>query len=332
VRARAHLVVNAAGPWVEAVAGLAGVSSSGRRLRLTKGIHLVVPHARLPLRHIVVMQARDRRSVFAVPRDGVTYLGTTDTDYGPPRLYPTITADDADYLLEAANRTFAGPPLARAHVIGAWAGLRPLLNEEGKQPSEISRKDEIMVDATSGLVSVAGGKLTTHRAMAERVVDLVCRRLGRDAPCRTAALVLPGGECAAAELPALTARVAAALPRLGPGAAGRLVRLYGTAAEAIAARVARDPEAGEPLPGLPEVPRAEIEHVLDTEMALTLTDILERRTRVLLFAPGQGREAAAAVAALAARRLGWDAARTAAELDEYNRLAESLRSFPRSET
>jgi glycerol-3-phosphate dehydrogenase len=330
-RTRARIVVNAAGPWVETVCGLAG-ASGGRRLRLTKGIHLVVPHARLPLRHIVVMRARDHRSVFAVPRDGATYLGTTDTDHGPPSLYPVITAEDADYLLEAANRTFVGPPLGRADVVGAWAGLRPLLDEAGKRPSEISRKDEIMADAATGLVSVAGGKLTTHRAMAERIVDLACRRLGRGMPCRTAALALPGGGCPPSELRALTQRVAAALPQLGPGAAARLVRLYGTEAEAIAARAGADPQAGAPLPGLPEVARAEIEHTLDAEMALTLTDILERRTRVLLFAPDQGRAAAETVAALAARRLGWDAARTATELDDYRRLADSLRSFSRSET
>ncbi|HLK12782.1 MAG TPA: glycerol-3-phosphate dehydrogenase/oxidase [Candidatus Binatia bacterium] len=332
LRARARAVVNAAGPWVDTVRGLAG-AGGGRRLRLTKGIHVVVSHARLPIRHVVVMQARDRRSVFAVPRDGVTYLGTTDTDYGAPTLYPAVTADDADYLLEAANRTFSGPPLGRADVLGAWAGLRPLLHEEGKRPSEISRKDEIMVDAASGLVSIAGGKLTTYRTMAERVVDLVCRRLGASGkPGRTAALPLPGGERAPGELPALVRRVAEALPRLGPGAAERLVRLHGTGAEAICARAAADRDAGAPLPGLPDVPRAEVEHVLETEMALTLTDVLERRTRALLFAPGQGLEAAETVAALMARRLGWDAARAAAEVDRYRRLATSLRSFPRSET
>jgi glycerol-3-phosphate dehydrogenase len=278
------------------------------------------------------MRARDHRSVFAVPRDGATYLGTTDTDHGPPSLYPEITAADADYLLEAANATFVGPPLARTDVVGAWAGLRPLLDEAGKRPSEISRKDEVMVDAATGLVSVAGGKLTTYRAMAERVVDLVCQRLGSGTPCRTAALALPGGGCPPSELRALTERVAAALPRLAPGAAARLVRLYGTEAEAIAARAGADPPAGEPLPGLPDVPRAEIEHALEAEMVLTLTDLLERRTRVLLFAPDQGLAAAETVATLAARRLGWNPARTAAELDDYRGLAERLRGVARSET
>src|SRR5207249_2347985 len=227
-RVSARVVVNAAGPWVDEVRALAG-ARGGPRLHLTKGIHLVVPHARLPVRHAVVMQARDRRAVFAVPRDGATYIGTTDTDHGPPVDHPEVTAEDAEYLLDAANRGFTGPPLAPTDVTGTWAGLRPLLHEEGKRPSEISRKDEIMVDEATGLVSIAGGKLTTYRRMAERVVDLVCERLGHRAPCRTDGVPLPGGE-------RLPEEVARQLPALPAGAAERLVRLYGAEAETIAAR------------------------------------------------------------------------------------------------
>src|SRR5262249_56818755 len=95
-------------------------AAPGRGLQLTKGIHLVVDHGRLPLRHSVVMQARDHRSVFAVPRDGITYLGTTDTLFDAPTLYPGITGDDVDYLLDAAGRTFAGPPLERSDVLASW--------------------------------------------------------------------------------------------------------------------------------------------------------------------------------------------------------------------
>lgn len=327
VEIRATVVVNAAGPWVDTVRTLAG-AASGRRLRLTKGIHLTVARERLPLAHIVVMTARDKRSVFAVPRDGTIYLGTTDTDHGAPTDYPAVTAEDADYLLEAANRTFAVPPLGRGDVLGSWAGLRPLLHEEGKKPSEISRKDEIMVDEATGLVSIAGGKLTTYRTMARRIVNLVCERLGGERrSCHTGEIPLPGGERPPAELPALVRSVATALPALAPGAAERLVRLYGTRVERIVARTTTDPSAAAALPGLPEVPRAEVEHVLDEEMALTVTDVLERRLRVLLFSPGLGVDAAETVAGLCARRLGWSADRTATEIADYRRLAASLRSF-----
>jgi glycerol-3-phosphate dehydrogenase len=325
LRVRSRAVVNAAGPWVDEVRRRAR-ALTGARLHLTKGIHLVVPHARLPVRHIVVMQARDRRSAFAVPRDGITYLGTTDTDYGPPADHPAVDRADADYLLDAAQRTFAGPALAVADVRGAWAGLRPLLHEEGKRPSEISRKDEIMT-AESGLVSIAGGKLTTHRRMAERVVDLVVRRLGRRVdPCRTDAVPLPGGALAAEDLAPLARTLGERLPGLGPAGAARLVRLYGTGCRDLLARVERDPRAADPLPGT-DVRRAEIDLVLDDEMALTLGDILERRTRLLLFDPEQGLACAEAVAAIAATRLGWDAARTATELAEYRALAADLRRF-----
>jgi len=310
-RVSARVVVNAAGPWVDEVRALAG-ARRGPRLHLTKGIHLVVPHVRLPVGHAVVMQARDRRSVFAVPRDGATYIGTTDTDHGPPVDHPEVTAEDAEYLLDAANRCFTGPPLAPTDVTGTWAGLRPLLHEEGKRPSEISRKDEIMVDTATGLVSIAGGKLTTYRRMAERVVDLVCERLGHRVPCRTDAVPLPGGE----RLPEEVARKLLALPA---GAAERLVRLYGAEAETIAAR------GGETVPGLPIVLRGEVEHVLDAEMTLTLEDLLERRTRLLLFDPHQGLDGLEAVASTAAARLGWTPARTAAEIDAYRALAASLR-------
>ena len=173
---RGRVVVNAAGPWVDAVR-LLSEPGDKPRLRLTKGIHLGVRTDRIGLSHIVVMNARDKRGVFAIPRGAVTYLGTTDTDYPQPDDYPFITHDDVDYLLDAANRTFdVDPPLTPDDVVSAWAGLRPLLHQEGKKPSELSRKDEIMVGA-SGLLSIAGGKLTTFRRMSERVVDLACERL-----------------------------------------------------------------------------------------------------------------------------------------------------------
>ncbi|HLY37545.1 MAG TPA: glycerol-3-phosphate dehydrogenase/oxidase [Candidatus Binatia bacterium] len=323
VAVRARVVVNAAGPWVDEVRRRAG-ALAGARLHLTKGIHLVVPRARLPVEQIVVMQAADKRSAFAVPRGPVTYLGTTDTDYDAPTDHPEVTAEDADYLLDAANRTFAGPPLRREDVAAAWAGLRPLLHEEGKRPSEISRKDEIM-GAENGLVSIAGGKLTTHRRMAERVVDLVVRRLDREAgPCRTEAVPLPNGELPPPELVALEATVAA---RLGATAAERLVRLYGAGAARLLARIDADPAAGEVLSAEAGVVRAEIDAAIDDGMALTLEDILERRTRLLLFDARQGLGCVDAVAAIAAHRLGWDAARTADEIARYRGLAESLRRF-----
>jgi glycerol-3-phosphate dehydrogenase len=315
-RVRARVIVNAAGPWASVVERRAGVTG-GLRLQLTKGIHLVVRRERLPLEHVVVMAARDKRSVFAVPRDEVVYLGTTDTLAGEAVLNPGVTRDDVAYLLEAAARTFRPPALDEHDVIGSWAGLRPLLHEEGKAPSEISRRDEVLVDEGRNLISIAGGKLTAYRTMAERVVDLVCDRLRRPgAPCRTAELPLPSARGALPAPDDLTG----VLPDLTPGAAGRLVRLYGVDALEVVRRAAA-------LGGAAALPAAQAERAVEQEMALTLEDVLERRLRLLLFDPQQGLAGAEEVAALVAQRLGWNRERTARELDGYRGLAASLRTF-----
>jgi len=316
IRVRARVVVNAAGPWASEVERRA--STSGQlRLQLTKGVHLVVARERLPLHHVVVMNARDKRSVFAVPRDDVVYLGTTDTLFDGAVLNPGVTQDDVAYLLEAANRVFAGPPLSARDLVGSWSGLRPLLHQEGKAPSEISRRDEVVVDEATNLVSIAGGKLTAYRTMAERVVDLVCGRLDRRGlPCRSGDLPLPS---ARGTMPA-AADVAAPLPGLLSVEAERLLRLYGVDALDVVHRAAA-------LGGTAALIRAQVERAIDAEMALTLGDILERRLRLLLFDAQQGLAVAEEAAALAAQRLGWNRERTARELAEYRDLAASLRTF-----
>jgi glycerol-3-phosphate dehydrogenase len=324
----ARVVINAAGPWVDAVRRLEG-SLGGKRLHLTKGIHLTLPRALLPVEHIVAFRAGDRRTVFVVPRDAVVYVGTTDTDYGGPRDHPEVSAEDARYLLEAVERTFAlEGALGAESILSAWAGLRPLLHEEGKSPSEISRKDEIMTGA-KGLLSIAGGKLTTYRRMAERVVDLAVEVLGRAgqlpaavAPCRTDSLPLAGGGCSAAEL---EARAAAAQhdARVPAGAVARVFRTYGSEAPAVLALAAADSAA--PVGSGTDVLRAEIRYAVEHEMALGVEDVLERRTRSLLFAPDQGLSAVDAVAELCGERLGWSPERRRAEAEGYRSLAHSLR-------
>jgi glycerol-3-phosphate dehydrogenase len=160
---RAKVMVNAAGPWVDAVRALEGAEEQAK-LHLTKGIHLVVPSERLPVSHIVIMNARDKRSVFVVPHGEVVYLGTTDTDYQGRYDDPPVLIEDAQYLIDAVNEYFDIETLTLNDVVGAWAGLRPLLHQEGKKATEISRKDEILI-GPSGLISIAGGKLTTYRRM-----------------------------------------------------------------------------------------------------------------------------------------------------------------------
>ena len=328
---RGRVIVNAAGPWVDAVR-LLSEPHDQPRLRLTKGVHLGIRTERIGLSRIVVMNAPDKRGVFAIPRGGVTYLGTTDTFYDNPQDYPSVTMDDVLYLLESANRTFAVDPLLTPDdVVNGWAGLRPLLHQEGKAPSELSRKDEVMV-AGNGLISVAGGKLTTFRRMAERVVDMVAERLqgqGMTAPPRRGASdsSLLGSADTGPDIDAFATRLKERWPRLDAAVIDRLVPLYGSHAERMVDAIAADPLLGERYDATLPVTRAELEYAIREEMVLTLTDFLERRSRLLLWDADLGRCLVEPVARAMGEQLGWDAARVRDEAQRYRELAEHLRTF-----
>ncbi|MGG4551272.1 glycerol-3-phosphate dehydrogenase/oxidase [Paenibacillus humicus] len=172
---RARCIVNAAGPWVDTLRQLDG-SQQGKRLLLTKGIHLVVDQSRFPLRQAVYFDTPDGRMLFAIPRDGKTYVGTTDTEYTGDMAHPRMTERDRQYVLDAVNGMFPELRITTEDIESSWAGIRPLIFEEGKGPSEISRRDEIW-QSESGLITIAGGKLTGYRKMAETVVDRVAAKL-----------------------------------------------------------------------------------------------------------------------------------------------------------
>ena len=171
----AHSVVNAAGPWVDEIRLKEG-PLVGKQLHLTQGIHLVVQHKKFALKQAVYFDSSDKRMIFAIPRDGCTYIGTTDTNYSGDKSNPPISGADVQYLLEACNRVFPNVHLSQNDVISSWSGLRPLIHEDGKDPSELSRKDELFI-SPSGLISIAGGKLTGYRLMAKRVVDKIALTL-----------------------------------------------------------------------------------------------------------------------------------------------------------
>jgi glycerol-3-phosphate dehydrogenase len=287
-RIRARLVINAAGPWVDALRALEGKSDT--TLQLTKGIHLVFKAADLPCRHTVVMTAQDKRGIFAVPRGDLTYVGTTDTFYPHPDYWPKIERGDVGYLLETVNRAFDISPLDEGAVIAAWAGLRPLVAASGKAPSEISRREE-MLESPGGLITIAGGKLTAYRKMAEKAVDLALRRLGLGAkPSSTATGMLPGGAIANGPAALVDALVARGLVR---PAATRLVRLYGNEAEAI-------------LAGGADV-AAEARHAVRVEGAVQLEDYWVRRSARAWLSEDRGAQALAPAARAMAPLLGWNA-------------------------
>ncbi len=190
---RAKVIVNACGPWVDLLRKEDN-SLKGKRLQLTKGVHLVFPYEKLPLKQAAYFDVGDGRMIFAIPRDNITYVGTTDTVYNESIDSPNCTKADADYLLKAINHMFPSAGLQLNDIQSTWAGLRPLIHEDGKSASELSRKDEIMV-SSSGLISIAGGKLTGYRLMAEKIVDLAEKKLGRKhTPSTTKNYRLSGGE------------------------------------------------------------------------------------------------------------------------------------------
>lgn len=171
---KARNIVSAAGPWVDQLR-LKDGELNNKSLHLTKGVHIVVPKEKLNIHSAVYFDAFDGRMIFAVPRGKVTYIGTSDTTYNKDLDRVLCTREDVDYLLEKTNHMFEVAFLKREDVISSWAGLRPLIHEEGKSPSELSRKDEIFV-SDRGLISIAGGKLTGYRKMAKRIVDLVQKK------------------------------------------------------------------------------------------------------------------------------------------------------------
>ncbi len=190
---KSRFIVSAAGPWVDNLRKK-DKSLSGKHLFHSKGVHLVVPKERFPLQQAVYFDVPDGRMMFAIPRQTITYIGTTDTKFEGDINRIRTNQKDVDYLLDGVNNMFPDVKLNYNDILSTWAGVRPLIHETGKSASELSRKDEIF-ESPSGLISIAGGKLTGYRKMAERIVDLVakrfCKQFDKDIPdCKTDAVVL----------------------------------------------------------------------------------------------------------------------------------------------
>lgn len=184
IKIKAKKIVSASGPWVDLVRKK-DKSLQGKSLHLTKGVHLVLAHEKFPLKHTTYFDCHDGRMIFAVPRNNKTYVGTSDTTYKGDLDKISVTIDDIDYLLKAIHHVFPKLNITHDDISSSWVGLRPLIHEDGKSPSELSRKDEIFV-SDSGLISIAGGKLTGYRKMAQRVVDLVSKEThGKVLSCKT---------------------------------------------------------------------------------------------------------------------------------------------------
>jgi glycerol-3-phosphate dehydrogenase len=280
---RARFTVNATGPWLDAT--IAPLRPDARPLlRRTKGTHLVVPRATAQAH--VLFAKRDGRLFFVLPWNGYTMVGTTDTDYEGDPAAAEASSEDVEYLRTEASRAFPRAPFDRVHF--TWAGVRALAHEEGVAEGEVSRKhrlyDHRRRDGIDGVLSVIGGKITAYRSIAEEVTDVVARRLGSSARCRTSELPLPG----------------AARPAT------------------VTSAVALCPHAS--------TTREEIVRVVRAEWAVTLGDVLLRRT-ALGLAACQGLDRIEAIADLVGELLGWDPPRRVAEIAAYRREIAPMRRF-----
>ncbi len=283
---RSRHVISAAGPWVDELRSL-NRSKKGKQLHLTKGVHLVFPFEKLPVKQSVYFDVPDGRMIFAIPRGRITYVGTTDTNYDSDKNEVYTDFADAIYLISAVNNMFPTIELEMSDIISSWAGLRPLIHEEGKSTSELSRKDEIFT-SDSGLVSIAGGKLTGYRKMAERVVNRIVSQVeeedeGRElSDCQTEEIPLCGSDFKKfKEVQKYITRVLTKLEGEGfePYDAWYLVTNYGKQTEFILEKFRKLPDADPYW----RMIKAELQFALEHEMVHNPMDFLIRRTGRLYF-------------------------------------------------
>jgi glycerol-3-phosphate dehydrogenase len=301
---RSRVVINATGVWSDEVSRLSDANAP-KRLRPSKGIHIVVPSEKLQNRTAVLIPSLgEKRFLFVIPwRGGRTVIGTTDTDYQGSLDDPRAETQEVDRVLQSAARAFPEARLSINDVISTFAGLRPLIAANERSTKELSRKEEIFED-NAGLITITGGKLTTWRKMAERVADFVVRRLEsidgvsrrRAHRCVTEHIRLAGGtprgdSGRGAERDATEFNIDIATVE-------HLMASYGGHYRVLL-ELTRDSEELKRtlIGGLPHI-EAEVVYAARYEMALTANDFLSRRTRMDLLAGEQSRSCATRVAIL----------------------------------
>jgi glycerol-3-phosphate dehydrogenase len=325
VEVRARVVVNATGVWADDVRAL-DEGTHPASIRPAKGIHIAVPWHKLRNDIAAIVPVRqDRRSIFVVPwpdlgasaESGVIYIGTTDTDYDGDVDDPQCTPEDVAYLLDTINNAVR-EPLDAGDVLGTWAGLRPLVRDaSSSRTADLSRRHRVLT-SDSGMITVTGGKLTTYREMAEDAVDAAVASLAepvsrRARRSRTRSLALRGAEGW----------------REARERDTHLADRYGGEAGVVEAMIAADPTTMDQalVPGLP-YRRAEALYAVRYEMALSLDDVLSRRTRCRLLGRDATAAAAEDVADLLGRQLGWSESERAAEVARFRAALARERELP----
>jgi glycerol-3-phosphate dehydrogenase len=308
-------VVNATGVFAdrirpEEIAGEEDVP----RIAPSRGTHLLLDSADLPMGQAAcIVPAGEGRMIFSLPWYGRTLIGTTDNDFDGDTVHPRPAEDDIGYLLEAANEFF-GTSLAQSDLVGAYAGVRPLISSGDPRKSvDISRKAELY-ETSSGMVTITGGKLTTWRRMAKQTVDRLVEREGREAPCHTAEIPL-GMEARAEDLKAPEG--------VSEDSLAQLAFRYGHASRAVLELAWEDPKlAGPIVPGRPDL-LAEVTIAARREQARSVADVLLRRTRLGILAAPQLRDAASVrpVAEALGAELGWSRRQVKQEAEAWPRAA-----------
>lgn len=314
----ASVVVNATGPWVDDVRALAGVAERGRRiLRRTKGIHCLLPRM---TDHAIYHSTSDDRMIFVIPWREFSLVGSTDTDFAGDLDRVHATRDEVDYLLGEVRKALPDPRVNAGEVVYTYAGVRPLSFEEGKRESDVSRAHRVVSEVDGHFLSVTGTKLTCFRSLAQQLGDQVVRTLGRGGASRTARVTLDGTDDEANVVEARTwldvsaEAAASGLPRATLEA---LVTTYGRAYPRIVALAAKVAGGAERLcPENPDIV-AELHAAVQDEMAVSLQDVLLRRTGIGT-SHCQGLDCAEDIAQRMAQLAGWSRRRLDAELDAYH--------------
>lgn len=320
IEIRAHVVVNATGVWTDTLLQLDDFRAP-KRMRPTKGIHIIVPREKIGCDCAVAFPSlANGRLLFTIPWGKFQIIGTTDTDYQDD--YDHVYADvaEVDYVIAATNHAFPRTPITRADVMSTYAGLRPLIAQAGKSASKTSREHEIWT-TPSGLVSIAGGKLTTYRSMAEQCVNVVAKQL------RDQFNIVAQKPCVTANIPIVQDSVPVPAHTLPPDVIVHLQRRYGPAYGRVITIANRDAKYARRICDDLAYIWAEVQYAIEEEMALTITDVLERRLHLLTEARGNGLTVAPAVGQMLGKYLGWEPGELEKNLRDYQERVRLTNAF-----
>ena len=343
---RAKYVVNATGPWVDEIRDRFGKEKLSKRLQPTKGVHLVFPFEKFPIQQSIYFDVPDGRMIFGIPRGKTTYVGTTDTPYFNDLDEVKTELVDAVYLINAVNQMFPDIELKLEDIESSWAGLRPLICEEGKSASELSRKDEIF-EAPNGLISIAGGKLTGYRKMAERIVDLVAKRFSSQEDLEFRKVQTENIPLTKRPFPnykAVKAYINETYKTLEPLGFSKvevksLVHRYGRQIELILDRFSKlgeidhktdrqtNPETNHDTDHEVRMALAEVWYCVNYEMVVRALDFFERRTGRLYFESPSIEKLKTPVIEEMARLLNWDDATKTDQLKQLSEILAGVKNF-----